>query len=92
MPAHLRHSPVVEVLEVTGVDLLILDDLALHRLEAVETCDFYELVVECHGTASTVTTSNRKPPEILTRMADPTQAQSAMDRLQSAAYGLVVEG
>jgi DNA replication protein DnaC len=39
-----------------------------------------------------VITSNREPPEILTMMADPLLAQSAMDRLQSAAYELVVEG
>ncbi|MGH3734449.1 MAG: ATP-binding protein [Micromonosporaceae bacterium] len=74
------------------VDLLILDDLALHRLETTETNDFYELIVERHRTASTVITSNREPPEILTMMADPLLAQSAMDRLQSAAYELVVEG
>ena len=37
-------------------------------------------------------TSNREPPEILTMMADPLLAQSAMDRLQSAAYELIVEG
>ncbi|MGF6885229.1 hypothetical protein ABIA39_003197 [Nocardia sp. GAS34] len=33
-------------------------------------------------------TSNREPSEILTMMADPLLAQSAMDRLQSAAYEL----
>lgn len=61
--------------------------------EATETNDFYELIVERHRTASTVIiTSNREPPEILTMMADPLLAQSAMDRLQSAAYELVVEG
>lgn len=43
------------------VDLLILDDLALHQLEATETNDFYELIVERHRTASTVITSNREP-------------------------------
>lgn len=74
------------------VDLLILDELALHRLEAIETNDFYELIVERHRKASTVITSNRERPEILTMMADPLLAQSAMDRLQSAAYELVVEG
>jgi DNA replication protein DnaC len=74
------------------VELLILDDLALHRLEATETSDFYELIVERHRQASTITTSNREPPEILAMMADPLLAQSAMDRLQSAAYELVIEG
>ena len=71
------------------VELPIIDDLALHRLEATETSDFYELIVERHRQASTIITSNREPPEILTMMADPLLAQSAMDRLQSAAYELV---
>lgn len=70
----------------------MIDDLALHRLEATDTNDFYELIVERHRKASTVITSNREPPQILTMTADPLLAQSAMDRLQSAAYELVVEG
>jgi DNA replication protein DnaC len=81
-----------EMRKLHRVDLLILDDLALHRLDATETGDFYELVVERHRKASTIITSNREPPEILSMMADPLLAQSAMDRLQSAAYELVVEG
>ena len=68
------------------IELLIIDDLALHRLKATETTDFYELIVERHRKASTIITSNREPPEILTMMADPLLAQSAMDRLRSAAY------
>lgn len=74
------------------VELLILDDLALHPLGPAETSDFYELVVERHRNASMITTSNRDPGEIVTMMADPLLAQSAIDRLQSAAYELVVEG
>jgi DNA replication protein DnaC len=80
-----------EMRKLHRVELLIIDDLALHRLEATETSDFYELIVERHRNASTIT-SNREPPEILTMMADPLLAQSAIDRLQSAAYELVVEG
>jgi DNA replication protein DnaC len=49
-------------------------------------------VVERHRRASTVITSNREPVEWLAVMADPLLAQSAIDRLQSAAYELVVEG
>jgi DNA replication protein DnaC len=81
-----------EMRKLHRVELLILDDLALHRLEAAETSDFYELIVERHRTASTIITSNREPPEILTMMADPLLAQSAMDRLQSAAFELIIEG
>jgi DNA replication protein DnaC len=74
------------------VELLILDDLALQPLDAVQTSDFYQLVVERHRQASTVITSNREPPEILAMMADPLPAQSAIDRVQSAAFELVLEG
>ena len=57
-----------------------------------ETNDFYELVVERHRQGATVLTSNRDPSEFLAQMADPLLAQSAVDRLQSAAYELVIEG
>ena len=39
-----------------------------------------------------VTTSNREPVEWLGLMADPLLAQSAVDRLKSAAWDLVIEG
>ncbi|MGW3473669.1 IS21-like element helper ATPase IstB [Saccharopolyspora spinosa] len=90
--ARLDNSYDEEMRKLHRVDLLIIDDLALKRLEATETSDFYELIVERHRSASTMITSNREPPEILTMMADPLLAQSAIDRLQSAAYELVVEG
>jgi DNA replication protein DnaC len=81
-----------EMRKLMRVDLLILDDFALQSLDAMETADFYELVVERHRRASTVITSNREPAEMLAMMADPLLAQSAIDRLQSAAFELVVEG
>jgi DNA replication protein DnaC len=39
-----------------------------------------------------VATSNREPIEWLALMADPLLAQSAIDRLQSAAHELVLDG
>ena len=39
-----------------------------------------------------MTTSNREPIEWLAVMADPLLAQSAVDRLQSAAHELVLDG
>ena len=74
------------------IDLLVLDDFALHRLETTETTDFYELIVERHRQASTIVTSNRAPDEMVAMIADPLLAQSAVDRLQSAAFELIVEG
>jgi DNA replication protein DnaC len=90
--ARLDHSHEEEMRKLHHVELLILDDLALHPLGLEQTSDFYELVVERHRHTSTIITSNREPPEMLTMMADPLLAQSALDRLQSAAFELVVEG
>ncbi|HEV2070028.1 MAG TPA: ATP-binding protein [Acidimicrobiales bacterium] len=74
------------------VDLLIVDDFALQPFDALDTADIYELMVERHCAAATVVTSNREPIEWLAVMADPLLAQSAIDRLQSAAHELVLDG
>jgi DNA replication protein DnaC len=81
-----------EMRRLIGVDLLLIDDFALQSLDQTETAGFYELCVERHLTGSTVLTSNREPPEWLAVMADPLLAQSALDRLQSTAHQLIVEG
>jgi len=81
-----------ELRRLARVDLLILDDFALKPLDATQTNDFYELVVERHRKASTIVTSNREPAEWLTLMSDALLAQSAVDRLTSGAHTLVIEG
>ena len=81
-----------EFRKLARVDLLILDDFALKPLDATETNDFYELLVDRYRRASTVVTSNREPAEWLTLMSDPLLAQSAVDRLTSGAHTLVIEG
>lgn len=90
--ARLDHSYEQELRRLIRLDLLVIDDFALRDLDDTETHDFYELVVERHLRASTAVTSNRDPSEWLAVMSDPLLAQSAIDRLQSAAYELVVEG
>jgi DNA replication protein DnaC len=81
-----------EIRKLIGVELLIVDDLCLQALDALETVDLFELVIERHHRASTIVTSDRDPSEWLTLMADPLLAQSAVDRLKSAAWELVIEG
>jgi len=90
--ARLDNSHEAEVRKLLRVDVLIVDDFALQALDATETADIYEIVVERHRRASTIVTSNREPAEWLAQMADPLLAQSAVDRLQSAAFEIVVEG
>lgn len=90
--SRLDNSHDAEVRKLLRVDLLILDDFALGVLDAINTGEIYELIVERHRSAATIVTSNRDPVEWLALMADPLLAQSAIDRLQSAAYELVLEG
>jgi DNA replication protein DnaC len=90
--SRLDNSHDAEMRKLLRVDLLILDDFALQALDALDTSDVYDLIVERHRAASTVVTSNREPIEWLGQMADALLAQSAIDRLQSAAYELVLEG
>ena len=90
--ARLDNSHDTELRKLLRVDVLIVDDFALSGLDPAATTDFYEVVVERHRRASTIITSNRDPSEWLTLMTDPLLAQSAVDRLASAAYQLVVDG
>jgi DNA replication protein DnaC len=90
--ARLDNTLDAELRKLARVDLLILDDFALKPLDATQTNDFYELVVERHRQASTIVTSNREPVEWLTMMSDALLAQSAVDRLTSGAHTLVIEG
>jgi DNA replication protein DnaC len=90
--ARLDNTLEAEIRRLAHVQLLIVDDFCLQALDATQTADFYELVVERHHKAATVLTSNRAPDEWLALMADPLLAQSAVDRLTSTCHELVVEG
>jgi len=90
--ARLDNSLDTEIRKLLRIDLLIIDDFALHTLDPAATSDFYELIVERHRKASTVITSNRDPSEWLGFMSDQLLAQSAIDRYTSAAYELIIEG
>ena len=90
--ARLDNGLEAEMRKLARVDVLILDDFALRALDTTQTNDFYELVVERHRKASTIVTSNREPAEWMTMMSDALLAQSAVDRLTSAAHTLIIEG
>ena len=73
-------------------DLLIVDDFGLRRLNAQQSSDFYEVVIERHRRTSTIVTSNRSIEEWIPLFDDPILAQSALDRLAHNAYQVVLEG
>ena len=90
--ARLDHSYDIELRKFIAVDLLILDDFAIDVLDATESRDLYDLLLERYRTGSIIVTSNRGPDEWLATFADPVRAQSAIDRFTSNAYDLVIDG
>lgn len=90
--ARLDNSYDAEMRRLVAVDLLILDDFGLDAMDAVESRDAYELLVERHRAGSMIVTSNRGPDEWLATFADPVRAQSAIDRFTNNSYDLVVDG
>ena len=58
-------------------DLLILDDLGLHRLTPQQSADLYELILNRHRCSSFIITSNRAIEEWLSLFDDPILGNSA---------------
>lgn len=73
-------------------DVLIIDDFGLRRLDARQSNDLYEIILERHRRASTIVTSNRTIDEWIPLFDDPILAQSAIDRLAHNAYQVIIEG
>ena len=81
-----------EMIALTTVDLLILDDFALEPMTKEESKDVYQLFLERTGRGSMIITSNRDTAEWLAMFDDMLLAQSAVDRFRNSAYDFVVEG
>jgi len=90
--ARLDNSYEAELRKIITVDLLIVDDFCLDAMDATESRDTYEILLERYRSGSMIITSNRAPDEWLATFADPMRAQSAIDRFTSNAYDLVIEG
>jgi DNA replication protein DnaC len=90
--SRLDNSRDAEMIALTTVDLLILDDFALEAMSKEESKDVYQLFLERTGRASMIITSNRDTAEWLAMFDDVLLAQSAVDRFKNAAYDFVIEG
>jgi DNA replication protein DnaC len=90
--SRLDNSREAEMIALTSVDLLILDDFALEPMSKEESRDVYQLFLERTGRASMIVTSNRDTSEWLAMFDDMLLAQSAVDRFKNAAFDFVIEG
>jgi DNA replication protein DnaC len=76
----------------TGVDVLIVDDVGLKPLAGDEATDLYELIRLRYQRGSIVLTSNRDRDELGGIFGDPLLASAAMDRLLHDAHVVVFDG
>jgi DNA replication protein DnaC len=90
--SRLDNSRDAEMLTLTTVDLLLLDDFALEPMTKEESRDVYQLFLERTGRASMVITSNRDMAEWISMFDDVLLAQSAVDRFKNSAFEFVIEG
>lgn len=90
--SRLDNSRDAEMVALTSVDLLILDDFALEPMSKEESRDVYQLFLERTDRASMILSSNRDTAEWLAMFDDVLLAQSAVDRFKNAAYDFVIEG
>jgi DNA replication protein DnaC len=90
--SRLDNSRDAELVALTSVDLLIVDDFALEPMSKEESRDVYQLFLERTGRGSMIVTSNRDTAEWLAMFDDVLLAQSAVDRFKNAAYDFVMEG
>jgi DNA replication protein DnaC len=81
-----------QMIALTSVDLLIVDDFALEPMSKEESKDVYQLFLERTGRASMILSSNRDTSEWLAMFDDVLLAQSAVDRFKNAAYDFVIDG
>jgi DNA replication protein DnaC len=75
-----------------SLDLLIIDDFGLRKMDPTQSSDIYEIIIERHRRSSTILTSNRSIEEWIPLFADPVLSQSALDRLAHNAHQIVMEG
>jgi DNA replication protein DnaC len=80
------------MIELTTVDVLIVDDFALEPMTREESRDVYQLFVDRNARLPTIVTSNRDTAEWLAAFDDTLLAQSAVDRFKNNAYDLVIDG
>ena len=80
------------MVQLTTIDVLIIDDFALEPMNREESRDIYQLFVERNARASTIVTSNRDTAEWIATFDDALLAQSAVDRFKNNAFDLVVDG
>jgi DNA replication protein DnaC len=90
--SRLDNSRDAEMIALTTVDLLVLDDFALEPMTKEESRDVYQLFLERTGRASMIVTSNRDTAEWISMFDDVLLAQSAVDRFKNSAFDLVMEG
>ena len=74
------------------IELLVIDDFAFRKIDAIETELFYYIVDERYQTKSMIFTSNRALSDWGAVFPDPVTSNAIMDRLAHNAHQIVMKG
>ena len=80
------------LLRLSKIDVLVLDDWGLVKLNPAQQHDLLEVIDDRHDRRSTIVTSQLAVEHWHETMTDPTLADAILDRLIHAAYRLNLRG
>ncbi len=80
------------LLRLSKIDVLVLDDWGLVKLNPAQQHDLLEVIDDRHDRRSTIVTSQLSVEHWHETMTDPTLADAILDRLIHAAYRLNLRG
>ncbi len=80
------------LLRLSKIDVLVLDDWGLVKLNPAQQHDLLEVIDDRHDRRSTIVTSQLAVEHWHETMPDPTLADAILDRLIHAAYRLNLRG
>jgi DNA replication protein DnaC len=78
--------------KITRIDVLLIDDWAIHPMSETERRDFFEICEDRYDRRSTILTSQFGVAQWHKQIGDPTIADSILDRLVHNAYRVELKG
>lgn len=84
----LEHS----IAELIKIDLLIIDDFGLKKIDQTGSEYFYTIIDGRYGTRSTILTSNRPMTDWMSIFPDPVIAGAILDRIAHNAHQIIIKG
>ena len=90
--AHADGSYTKKLMQLAKLDLLLMDDFALQKLNRAQAQDLLELIDDRHGARALLITSQLSSDHWHDTLGDPTLADAIMDRVLQHAHKIALDG